>query len=303
MVRLVLHLPFDHIDLSESVSRALDMYLNSVGRDPEILSEWCDVEGEEDLFPLDAQGWDLVRSELSSPLGERFLDDVDDPRYILRRVKKQFDRSVELSGGSKGLSGYGFFYWARLPWRTPRADEVSVVSFSWPTEYLETRGETRMREEIEQLAALLPYSSGHAGLAFFSANGAGPAMKDLHEEALRHPGLDVTHGQRRVGTRVDGVHWLNFLGPELLARMGGAEALRLRLTAPLTTVTEYKGGSAVVALGPEPEAGDMDRGDTLPAWRELAHVLEPWLLSAPEHLSWRGCPPETAHRWWRRFLD
>jgi len=303
VVRLVLHLPFDHADLSANVNRALDVYLNAVGQGPEILSEWCDVKGEDDLFPLDAQGWDFIRSELSLPRGERFLDDVRDERYVLRRVKKQFDRSVELSGGEGGLSGYGFFYWARLPWRTAQADEVSLVSFSWPTEYMEARGPGRMREEIEQLAALLPYASGHAGLAFYSPNVWGPVMKDIHEEALRYPGLDVTHGQRALGTRVDGVHWLNLLGPEVLTQVGGAEMLRSRLHAPTTTVTALEGGRAVVALGPEPEVGDMSQSATLPAWRELAHVFEPWLLPFPEHLSWRDCHPETARRWWRRFLD
>ncbi|MFY0576656.1 type VI immunity family protein [Cystobacter fuscus] len=36
-------------------------------------------------------------------------------------------------------------------------------------------------------------------------------------------------------------------------------------------------GRAVVALGPWPEAGDLRQGQTLPAYRELARVLEPWL--------------------------
>jgi hypothetical protein len=240
---------------------------------------------------------------LSLPQGERFLDDVRDERYVLRRLKKQFHRSVELSGGEKGLSGYGFFYWARLPWRTPQADEVSLLSFSWPTEYMEARSPGKMREDIEQLAAMLPYASAHAGLAFYSSNVWGPVMKDIHEEALRYPGLDVTHGQRMLGTRVDGVHWLNFLGPKVLAQVGGAELLRSRLHAPTTLVTDVEGQRAVVALGLEPEAGDMSRGDTLPAWRELAHVLEPWLHPVPEYLSWRDCPPGTARHWWRRFLD
>ncbi|WNG14006.1 type VI immunity family protein [Cystobacter fuscus] len=303
VVRLVLHLPFDHADLSAGVNRALDMYLSAVGHGPEILSEWCDVKGEDDLFPLDAQGWDFIRSELSPPRGERFLDDVPDERYVLRRVKKQFDRSVELSGGEGGLSGYGFFYWARLPWRTPQADEVSLVSFSWPTEYMEARGPGKMRAEIEQLAAMLPYASGHAGLAFYSPSVWGPVMKDIHEEALRYPGMDVTHGQRALGTRVDGVHWLNFLGPEVLAQLGGVAALRARLHAPTTTVTALEEERALVALGPEPEAGDVSQGDTLPAWRELARVLEPWLLPFPHYLSWQDSPPDTASRWWRRFLD
>ena len=128
-------------------------------------------------------------------------------------------------------------------------------------------------------------------------------MKDLHEEALRYPGLDVTHGQRDLGSRVDGVHWLNFLSPEVLTQVGGAEALRSRLHSPSTTVRTLGHERAVVTLGAEPEAGDLLQGDTLPAYRELAHVLEPWLFPFPEYVSWRGCPPGTARRWWHRFLD
>ena len=53
---------------------------------------------------------------------------------------------------------------------------------------------------------------------------------------------------------------------------------------------------AVVTLGEWPEAGDMARGHTLPAYRELAHVLEPWL-----HLE--RSSQETPRRWERRLLD
>ena len=128
-------------------------------------------------------------------------------------------------------------------------------------------------------------------------------MGAVHEEALRYPGLDVTHGQRDLGSHVDGVHWLNFLGPEVLARLGGVETLRAQLHSPPTTVRTLEGGRALVSLGPAPEAGDLSRGDTLPAYRELAQVLRPWLFPPQKRLFWRDCPPDTARRWWHRFLD
>ena len=236
VLRLVLHLPFDHPDLSESVNRALDVYLRAVGQGSEILSEWCDVEGELDVFPLDEAGWDFIHSTLSPSQGERFLDDCKDEKYVLRRLKRGFHRCAELFGGENGLSGYGFYYWSRLPWRTPVKDEVSLVSFSWPTEYLEAHGPERMRELILELASLLPYASAHAGLAFFSSNHWGPSMRAIRDEAFRYPGVDVTHGQQDLGTRVDGVHWLNLLGPEVLESVGGISALRSRLHSPGTTV-------------------------------------------------------------------
>jgi hypothetical protein len=78
------------------------------------------------------------------------------------------------------------------------------------------------------------------------------------------------------------------------------EALRSRLHSPGTTVQEWEGGRAVVRLGEWPEAGDTEQGHTLPAYRELARVLEPWLY---EGHGLSGFPPEDMRRWERRFLD
>jgi hypothetical protein len=99
-----------------------------------------------------------------------------------------------------------------------------------------------------------------------------------------------------IGTRVNGVHWLNFLGPPVLRELGGAASLSARLRSPGTTVQALDEERAVVTLGEWPEAGDTEQGHILPAYRELAHVLEPWL-----HLGRfaQGAP----RRWERRFLD
>jgi hypothetical protein len=62
-----------------------------------------------------------------------------------------------------------------------------------------------------------------------------------------------------------------------------------------------EGERAVVTLGPWPEAGDTEQGLDLPAYRELARVLEPWLYQEPRfHAS---APIEDTRRWERRFLD
>ncbi|ATB36890.1 hypothetical protein CYFUS_002305 [Cystobacter fuscus] len=300
VIQLVLYLPLNHHALALPIQRALDMYLDAVGTGPEIFSEYS--LGYESAV-LHEDSWSNIRQILSTSDEEYFLDDEEDEQLRLMQQKNQCDRMVELSSEERGVTGFGFFYWARLSWRVPPKNQMSLVSFSWPTEYLEACGPGRMREEMMALAALLPYASGHAGLAFSSPNLWGPSMKDIHEDALRYPGLDVTHGQREMGTRVDGVHWLNFLGPEVSSHVGGAEVLRSRLHSPSSTVQSLVDGRVLVSLGLGPEAGDLRRGDTLPAYRELARVLEPWLFSFPEHMSWRDCPLDAAHRWWRRFLD
>ncbi len=231
VIRLVLHLPFDHRDLAAHVSRALDVYLSALSAGPATFSEYS--LGDEE-YALGASGWERVRAALCPPGGARFLEDMEDPQALHRYVKNQYERTVELSSSDTGISGYGFFYWARLPWRTRTrvADEVSLVSFSWPTEYLEERGPERMRELAMELASLLPFSSGHAGLAFYSPNPFTASLKGIHETAFRHPGIDVAHGSTTLGPRVDGVHWLNFLGQPVLEALGGATGLHARLHSP-----------------------------------------------------------------------
>ncbi|EPX63056.1 hypothetical protein D187_006466 [Cystobacter fuscus DSM 2262] len=129
----------------------------------------------------------------------------------------------------------------------------------------------------------------------------------IRTELLRHPGLSLNHGSTPdwMGTRVDGVHWLNFLGPPVLQELGGVSALRSRLHSPETTVQPIDGTRAIVTLGDWPEAGDLTQGNSLPAYRELGRVLEPWLdkpFKAPRFRV-EGFTPEEATSWARRFLD
>ncbi len=77
--------------------------------------------------------------------------------------------------------------------------------------------------------------------------------------------------------------------------------MRGRLRSPGTTVEELGAERAVVTLGEWPEAGDLAEGRTLPAYRELARVLEPWLHR--RRALWSGFSEEELRRWERRFLD
>ena len=81
------------------------------------------------------------------------------------------------------------------------------------------------------------------------------------------------------------------------------EGLRSRLTSPGTTVQPVGAERAVVILGQWPDAGDMEAGNDLPAYRELARVLEPWLYHDPARVFDSDFPPEDKLRWERRFLD
>ncbi len=123
------------------------------------------------------------------------------------------------------------------------------------------------------------------------------------------PRLFVT---QNVGLHVDGVHWLNFFASPVLGELGGARGIREQLRSPGVAVQELGDDRVVVALGEWPEAGDMHQGQTPPAYRELAHVLEPLLepLHRASPVTWMAAgnssmrfTEDEALRRWRRFLD
>ncbi|REG34870.1 uncharacterized protein DUF3396 [Archangium gephyra] len=270
-----------HVDMVQEVMQCLDTYLRVVGA--QTLQRYLDPEGE--WQDLDEAGWKLTRRKL-----------LDRPRM-----------GVELLGWT-GDQRYGFIYRGKNPddpIRPGNTGEVCALSIWLPTEYLEEHGPGRVRELALELASALPFCSGHAGLSFHSEIHVAGVRDKLHEYCFRYPGLDIPeleHLALKLGTRVRGPAWLTFLGQQVLGALGGVTALRARLSSPGTTVQELNGERAVVTLGPWPEAGDTEQGQLLPAYRELARVLEPWLYREEP-----GRPglevPETTRRWERRFLD
>jgi hypothetical protein len=279
-VSVCFYLRCSHDEISQAVKRALEKYLHAVG--PGALEWYVDMDGYYE--PLDEKGWQLTWGEFQAPRSA----------------------AARLSESSAGVSGYAFTYYGR-PLHDPEVyvgpETVSVVAFWLPTEFLEAHGPGRVRELALDLAEELPFNSGHAGLCF-SSDGTVFAHTSIRAAAFRYPGLDITDlddAALYLGTRVKGVHWMNFLGPPVLGELGGAQGLRKRLASPGISVQAISEERAVVTLGEWPEAGDIERGLTLPRYRELARVLEPYTYCT--RAPWTDFSEEDQHRWQRRFLD
>jgi hypothetical protein len=270
------------VEVAHAVLHSLEAYLRTVGA--HALGWYVDEAG--DPQELNSAGWDFIRNKLLTRKGG------------IARLKHSPD----------GAASFAFEYYGKPLDARLIGDETSPVcamSFRLPTEFLEEHGPAQVRELALELAAPLPFCSGHAGLAFQGELDVVGVAEKLAPYCFRYPGIDVPSLEFlgwRLGTRIRGPSWLTFLGQPVLGELGGTTALRSRLRAPGTTVQEMEGGRALVTLGEWPEAGDTERGDSLPAYRELARVLEPWLF----HNS-RGSVPcvsqEDAQRWERRFLD
>jgi TseV toxin immunity protein TsiV len=267
-----------HEEVASAVMRSLDTYLRSVG--PNVLGLYADEDGY--WQNLDEERWALIRNELLNPVWAR----------------------VYLADTSGRENRYHFAYRGMPPGSSSLAVEsgaVSVVSFWLPTEFLEEHGPGRVRELALELATPLPFCSGHAGLSFNCDTSLVGVAREVRKHCFRYPGMDIPDphlSSWRIGTKVREISWLNFLGQPVLSELGGAAGLRSRLSSPGTTVQDMEGERAVITLGRWPEAGDMEQGDTLPAYRELARVLEPWLYRDPDPRT-----SEETRRWERRFLD
>lgn len=271
-----------HVEVSRAVVRSLEAYLRAVG--PGAIGRYVDSEGNHQ--ELDDAGWEFIRNKLFNRTRALVrLRDALDCQY-----RYQFDYY------GKPLEG--------APWGdTPEA--VCAVSFWLPTEYLEEHGPGHVRELALELAAPLPFCSGHAGLSF---NGEAEPLSmsgDARKLCFRYPGLDIPnleHLSWALGARVRGVHWLTFLGQPALGQLGGVAELCSRLSFPDSTVQELDSDRAVVTLGGWPESGDTEQGQMLPAYRALARVLEPCLYHEEQVLG-PGLTAQERRRWQRRFLD
>ncbi|MGZ3456980.1 MAG: type VI immunity family protein [Archangium sp.] len=309
--RLVFYMPHDHPDIGLGVSHAIDSYMRAVGEGPRTITH-AHIDYSEGS-PLTAKRWETVRRVLRNTKRLYFPDDFSE-RSRWEIEKLGFALGLLFVGGYGIRNGYELEYKARIPVR-PESENtgLSVLTAAVPIEYLEEHGPGRVRQLALDMASQLPFSCGHAGLALRIYSGIRPKDPAFRAEVLRYPGIDLRADwgfEEWMGLRVDGVHWLNFLGSPFLQQLGGAAALRSRLRSPETTLVELDAERVVVSLGERPETGDLAAGKTLPAYRELARVLEPWLESierlpfaGPSMDTWLGLTEEEARRWWRRFFD
>jgi hypothetical protein len=283
-VCITFYMRHSHAEIAQAVMNSLELYWRAVH--PQEFRQYSHEVGT--WLDLDSAGWEQLH----------------------RKILEHRSVIIHLWGGASGQKEYRLVYRGHsidpvTPWGS-EPDRVCAVSFWLPTEYLEEHGPERVRELALELGALLPFCSGHAGLAFNCETDVVGTWGELLELCFRYPGMDIPDPSllsSKLGTRVRTVNWLTFLGQPLLEEAGGVAGLRSRLVSsgPGTTVQELEGGRAIISLGPWPEAGDTEQGNVLPAYRELARVLEPWLYQ--DKLRSRLPEDNDILRWERRFLD
>ncbi|MCY1017198.1 type VI immunity family protein [Pyxidicoccus sp. MSG2] len=276
-----LYMRHPHREVAPALLRSIDRYRRALGSD--VLSDYS-FEGC-GWDELDDSGWERLRREV-----------LESPGPILELMDTT-------SGEQRFRLDYFGSYGALIGPPTEGPTTVCAVSFWLPTEYLEEHGPGHVRELALELAAPLPFCSGHAGLAFNTGQDLLYAKPELRKLLFLHPGMDAPRLDTlalHLGAKVRTPSWLTFLGQPVLGELGGASGLRARLHSPDITVQEMESERVVVTCGPEPEAGEDGRMP--PAYRELARVLEPWLFHE-QYLIDSTLTADELRRWERRLLD
>lgn len=234
---------------------------------------------------------------------------------VLARCRAQLDphkatqrkiSAFELFGPQEVNPDYLFDVWGGLDAvRDPENPRTNYVHMRFPTAWGGEDGE-RLASFARELAERLDFDSGYASLALHWSTDAEliDARTRVPGLAIRHPGYDVhDHPELRyvLGRRSVGARWLTFLGPELAAELGGADALTMAL-APDVLVESLPDdrGLSLRVPGP-PRPGDVNRGDTLPALHRMAEALEPVTYFGFESRLFPA-QGDAYDRWQRRFL-
>lgn len=199
------------------------------------------------------------------------------PFWLLKAKRREDIHIMQLKGGSKpdepSDSGLQFF-----------ADEeeepaMGALSVVLPIAYADEPG--ALLRLANDLASCADFESGHCGYSIAwdpQGDSAVDAMQRMPGIAGRFLGVDlpklnttVSALRRSSSPAIKTVQWLTFLGPAVLAQLGGVTRAKAGLRGA-GTVGDV-GGGLLVQAGAAPTLGDANRQTDLSALRAVGKAL------------------------------
>ncbi|WP_437641898.1 type VI immunity family protein [Sorangium sp. So ce854] len=231
------------------------------------------------------------------------LDDVVADAFraqLARRVRT--DYHVYVSGAEDHWRASPFTYelWAEMPDEHVHKGHIAAyaavrvtVPESWPL--------ADFRARVLAMAGALRLRWGAAGLTYAHFLPGDPSfgVHTIWAHARRHVGFDVPFLARNVVPLHDAIRsvsWLTFVGPALAAQRS---APLVRSGAVDVTAA---GDNVVLAAGPAPQRGDVNRLDYPAAYVQADQMLRPLRMSRGKELSFLGpWTEDDITGWLRRF--
>lgn len=280
---VVFFLPGGHDKRSDMIQAALDRYLSLFGM-PDRLGI-VDEEGLPVLLGRD----DVLRrvgSTLRSGTSEMQLSVVDNP---------------------SGASSYSMTYLSLDSNARTLPDGPEVVSglkFTFPTDCGGDDALIRIFDLANELAGMLPFSSGYVAPAFLFHEGVGESaafkiIRGLSKRFLCHDIPTLLVDSFSVGRGPKGAYWGNFFSPELVKELGGKDRFTELARAEDMRVRTDAGGVVSLWVEPIPQSGDVNRRADLSGYAALYKLLSS-SIAAPA-LAYLEFDDEGMREWYERF--
>lgn len=177
-------------------------------------------------------------------------------------------------------------------------DPSSSFQLRWPVDHWKARWDEAVQETRDRLKGR-PLLQGKAGFVFSEVNGEERNKKQRQALANRFLGVDVAEVSSGGLDAADGlgsVNWLTAIGNEFVEQLGGRRAFS---SLGSETVVHELGTGLLIQAGEAPSLGDVNAGDALPAYREVARFIMP--VRYHGHVSWTNVMPADAKAWVARL--
>ena len=211
------------------------------------------------------------------PVTKRVLEML--PTWLKPESPRKKWLALELKSGDayQDAPDFKFHIWA-----VATSKQANLVSLTVPAEW-GTEKPDEMLQAVQQLCDVFPFHSGLAGYALERSHyKKEDAETHAWQVTIRHPGVDIVRvpddARALGGGTVKGVGWLTLLGQAIVSELGGVPALRRKLGGDIEVIETRNG--VIVKAGPQPEAGDVNRGDTLPLYARVYEEGAPWIRQA-----------------------
>jgi Protein of unknown function (DUF3396) len=284
-VRIVLYLNQSRAATRDAARSAIERFVSMIGLNA--LDSFFDNEGDS--------------QKLTAEAFSRLMHDWFSAQGAFGSLP---NATIDLRGPGEFSFESGVQYWGKALGPTDRPDNTAFLHLWMPRAAL-SRKSGELRQFLSQTAAELPVCSGYVSPALVGPDGA--AKQGLGQ---RYAGIDIANPEAissDLGGSHAGCYWLNWLGPALTERAGGAQAMSDALGEDIV-VSPMGDGGAVVRLGPAPQLGDRNRRESLPAYETFARFLHgEGLLHVPKRVSYFKTMDGLADRdgqraWHQRFL-
>lgn len=217
------------------------------------------------------------------------------------------------------LEGSGHFqyfgeYGLRLKGRKDEVDspfrhtDVCAAYFELPIDVVERVGRDKLLQFVQEVANLAPFAHGMCGYTFkyFHRTGDSDIDEWMGNRGLRFFGVHPFRNSWEYYCRkhLPNVNWLTLLGTEMVAQLGGTQAMRSQLT-PQVGLRELAHG-VLLQAGDAPVLGDINAlAPDIGPLREVARLTRPLLLPRDRQcnsvLNYLFDETEDGERWLDRF--